>query len=201
MRKYIAIAALLIAASIMAIGCASLSAFGESFNRSMHGVKATMRTYDSNGNMIDQVKGRSFEVSRDKRFDTSDSDGTSKNDSQVLKISLGNNILNHVGSTLVIAQTGLVEVDKAPKVSLENNEPGKPWLNNLRENFGQKWKGRGKTILIRSQDGFPLAVYAGDEVEILSTDVPKSTWFRVDGKYLFVYRADYTVYDNSLLGK
>ena len=63
------------------------------------------------------------------------------------------------------------------------------------------WAGKAKTIMVRSQDGTPVAVYVGNEVEILATDVPKSTWFRVDGKYLFVYRADYTVYDNELLAK
>ena len=55
--------------------------------------------------------------------------------------------------------------------------------------------------MIRSQDGTPIAVFAGDNVEVFATDVPKSTWFRVDGKLLLVYRCDYTTYDTALLGK
>ncbi len=72
-------------------------------------------------------------------------------------------------------------------------------LNQLFEDHQNLWKGTGKTLMIRAQLGRPLAVYAGDEVEVCPTDVPKSTAFRVDGKYLFVYRAEYTVYENSLL--
>ena len=35
--------------------------------------------------------------------------------------------------------------------------------------------------------------------EIFSSDIPKTTVFRVDGKLLLVYRADYTAYDPDLL--
>lgn len=185
---------------VMLAGCAGLSAFGEEFSRKWKGVSATMTTYNENGQLIDQVHGTSFEVSRDTRFDTSNSDGTSKKDSSVLMISLGSSHISHVGSTLILAQDGLTALAGADtNVEFTNTEPGTPWLNNLLEYTRNVWEGKGKTILIRSQNGTPIAVYVGDEVEILSTDVPKSTWFRVDGRYLFVYRADYTVYDNDLL--
>lgn len=187
-------------AMVVLASCAGLSAFGEQFNRAMQGVSATMTTYNENGELIDEVVGSSFHVSRDTRFDTSNSDGTSKNDSSVLKISLGSDHISHVGSTLILAQDGLTTVAGANStVEFTNTEPGTPWLNNLFEYNRNLWAGKGKTILIRSQNGTPIAAYAGNEVEILSTDVPKSTWFRVDGMYLFVYRADYTVYDNNLL--
>lgn len=37
--------------------------------------------------------------------------------------------------------------------------------------------------------------------EIFSSDIPKTTVFRVDGKLLLVYRADYTAYDSGLLDR
>jgi len=198
-RRTSAVLATVLTVFILA-GCAGLSAFGEEINRAFNGVSATMTTYNEDGELIDKVHGTSFRITRDTRFDTSNSDGTSKNDSSVLMISLGDNHISHVGSTLVLAQDGLTAVaDAETNVEFSNNEPGTPWLNNLFEYHRNLWQGKGKTILIRSQNGTPIAVYAGSEVEILATDVPKSTWFRVDGKYLFVYRADYTVYDNDLL--
>lgn len=198
----VATAAAFMALTVLLSGCAGLSAFGEKFNRAMNGVSATMTTYTQGGQLVDEVHGRSFQVTRDKRFDRHNSDGTSKNDSSVLMISIGSNHISHVGSTLVLAQDGLAPIaGGSTTVHFSNNDKGTPWLNNLFEYNRNLWKGKGKTIMIRSQDGTPIAVYAGSEVEILSTDVPQSTWFRVDGKYLFVYRADYTVYDNQLLGK
>lgn len=195
-------------AAVVAVGallsltaCDGLSAFGEEFDRAMHGVHATMKTYNAQGQEIDEVKGNSFQIARDQRFDTSDSDGTSNNDSQVLLISLGKNHISHVGSSMVLAQDGIVNVSDqvGDKMKLVNTDAGTPWLNNLLEYNRNLWQGKGKTIMIRSQQGDPIAVFAGNDVNILPTDVPKSTWFRVDGKYLFVYRSDYTVYDNDLL--
>lgn len=195
--------AVVITAMVLALvmsSCSGIAAFGEQFNRAMHGVPATMTTYDQYGAQIDQVHGTSFQITRDKRFDSTNSDGSSNEDSSVLMISVGHSHISHVGSTLVLAQDGLTKVSDAPtSVELQNSTSGHPWLNNFFEYNRNLWKGKAKTIMVRSQNGNPIAVYAGDEVEILATDVPKSTWFRVDGKYLFVYRADYTVYDNDLL--
>jgi len=201
-KRVLAVVGALLAATLVLSGCSGLSAFGEKLNRAMNGVSATMTTYTQSGDLVDEVHGRSFQITRDKRFDTSNSDGTSKNDSSVLMISLGSSHISHVGSTLILAQDGLEPIAGAQtSIRFTNSKPGTPWLNNFLEYNRNLWKGKAKTIMIRSQDGTPIAVYAGSEVEILATDVPKSTWFRVDGKYLFVYRADYTVYDNDLLIK
>ena len=54
--------------------------------------------------------------------------------------------------------------------------------------------GNQLAILIRSQTGKPLATFVGDDVSYYSTDVDKSTAFIIDGKFLFVYRCDYTIY-------
>lgn len=199
LRGVTAVIAAVVAMMLLA-SCAGLSAFGEEINRAFKGVPATMTTYNEDGELIDAVQGESFRVSRDTRFDTNNSDGTSKNDSSVLMISLGSSHISHVGSTLILAQDGLTTVAGADStVEFTNTEPGVPWLNNLIEYHRNLWQGKGKTILIRSQNGTPIGVYAGDEVEVFATDVPKSTWFRIDGMYLFVYRADYTLYDNDLL--
>ncbi len=194
--------ALLAAATLVVLsGCAAAQMFGEGLNRALNGVSATMTTYTQNGEPIDKVQGKSFHIAQDTRFNTVDSDGTSKEDSAVLLISLGNSHISHVGSSMVLAQDGIVDVTQAlgNKVAFKNNESGTPWLNDLLEYNRNLWQGKGKTILVRSQNGTPIAVYAGNEVEIFATDVPKSTCFRVDGKYLFVYRSDYTTYDNDLL--
>lgn len=201
--KLSAAAAFALVVAITVTGCAAMSAFGEEISRAFKGVPATMTTYDQAGQKIDEVHGRSFRVARDTKFDTTvvDSDGgTSTKPGEVLLISIGDKHISHVGSSMILAQDGIEPIANATDlVKGENTEAGTPILNDFREKFRNMWKGRAKTILIRSQDGSPIAVYAGNEVELLSTDVPKSTWFRVDGKYLWVYRVDYTVYDTALL--
>lgn len=201
-RKSAIGAAVAVCIMLVVSSCAGLNAFGEEISRAFNGVPATMTSYTQGGELVDEVYGESFRVSRDQEFDSTNEDGTSNADSSVMLISLGSSHINHVGSTLVLAQDGLTEVAGASTtISFESYERGTPWLNDLIETHRNLWEGKGKTIMIRSQDGTPIAVYAGEEVEKFSTDVPKSTAFRVDGKYLFVYQADYDVYDNDLLTK
>lgn len=155
------------------------------------------------GNLIDRVSGRSFEISLDERFEevSVGSDGDIiRSPGDVLLISVGGSHISHVGSTMIIAEDGLAPVAGAnTTISLTNTEAGTPWLNNLLEYNRNLWQGKGKTILIRSQDGQPIAVFAADQVEVAGTEVPKSTMLRLDGRRLWVYRADYTMYDNELL--
>ena len=181
--------------------CASLSKWFEDLNRELKGVHATMSTYTQDGTIIDRISGDSFSFTRETTFDTKDGEGRSNKDSSVIKVSIGGDHILHVGSTLILAEDGLKDVlsQKEMKIELDNTEPGMPWLNNMVSKYRNIWQGKAKTIIIRSQDGLPIATFVGNTVEIFSSDVPKTTYFRVDGKMLLVYRADYTVYDNNLL--
>lgn len=174
---------------------------GDKFDQAFNGFHGTLSTYDQYGKQVDQIKGSSFHVTRDTEFDTTNDKGDSSNDSQVLLISLANGHIEHVGSSMILAQDGLVDITAQvpPQFQFTNTKPGTPWLNDLWYNFNRYWSGTAKTIEIRSQNGTPIKVYGGSHVQVLSTNVPKSTWFRIDGKTLFVYRCDYTVVDNRLL--
>lgn len=198
------IAAILTATCLLA-GCALIEAALDDLGAAMEGRPATMSTYDQAGQPIDRVHGDSIRVERESDFDSTGrgSDGVSIKlpDSAVLQISIGDNTIHHVGSSMVIAEDGITTITDAPAtVDLTDTEPGSPWLNSLLEDHRNLWDGKAKTVLIRSQDGQPVGVYAGDSVEIYATDIPKSTRFQIDGKYLFVYRVDFTVYDTELFG-
>jgi hypothetical protein len=191
-----------IAAIVASIaGLAGCGAAVDQFDQAFNGIKATMTTYNQTGQSVDEIKGASFRVSRDTEFDTKNDEGKSNNDSKVLLISLGDHHIGHVGSTLILAEDGLNDITAQipPEFRFANSKPGTPWLNDLWYNLGRYWKGTAQTIMVRSQDGTPIKVYAGNDIQVLSTEVPSSTWFRIDGKTLFVYRADITRVDNALL--
>jgi hypothetical protein len=195
--------AIALAVAIATSSCAAAAMTFEDFNRAWEGIPATITTYDQDGNLIDSVRGTSLEISLDERFYTVtvSSDGTTTREpGDVLLISIGDSIISHVGSTMIWAEDGVEAIAGADTtVDIENFEAGTPWLNEFKEYGRNLWQGKAKTLLIRSQDGKPIAVYAANQVEIVGTAVPKSTMFRLDGKRLFVYRADYTMYDTDLL--
>lgn len=182
-------------------GCAALSKFGADVSRDLQGVEATMMTYNQDGQVIDRISGTSFNIERDTRFDSTNSDGGSNKDSSVLLISLGDSHISHVGSTMVLAENGLEDIYQEGDgyISLENTEPGTPFLNTFMEKNRNMWAGKSKIVMIRSQDGDPIAIYSGDNVEIFGTDIPSSTQLQIDGKFMLIYRADYSIIDADLL--
>jgi hypothetical protein len=160
-------------------------------------------TFDENSQLMDKVHGTGFHFEQDTRFDSTDSEGKSQGDSQVMLVTVNGAAMSHVGSTMIVAEDGLVPIAGAQSTVTYDSlkaDPGVPWVNLLKDRFATQFAGKAKTIMIRSQNGTPIAVYAGNDVRPYATEVPKSTWFRIDGKMLLVYRADYTTYDNTLLG-
>ena len=206
MKKMFVLLSAALALMLTISSCASISMSFEDLARAWKGIPATMTTYDQSGALIDRVHGKSFQFDLDKRFEevSVNSDGsTESKPGSVLLISVGKSHISHVGSSLILAEDGVTAVAGADTtVNIDNDQPGTPWLNNFIEYNRNLWKGKGKTLMIRSQDGKPIAVFASNQVEIQGTAVPNSTMFRLDdGKRLLVYRVDFTVYDNDLLGK
>lgn len=192
----------LVLAAIVAIALSSCSFLGNAaseLEEALKGRAFSINTFATNGSVIDSITGTSVRIVRDTTFDSKASDGSSNADSSVIMVSIGNSHVRHVGSTMIAAENGLTTVASPGQIKIDNQQAGTPWLNDLIERNRNLWAGKGKTILIRSQLDEPLAVYAGDKVEIFATAVPKTTRFVVDGKVLVVYRANYTVYDNDLL--
>ncbi|EKZ0447646.1 DUF5052 family protein [Enterococcus faecalis] len=196
MKKKIA---MLLTVSVVFIlaGCQDLNIFVKGFEQSFSGLEMTINTYDEESQVIDKIIGKSIKIERDSKFDTN----SETNNSSVIQVTIGDKELHHVGSSMIVAENGLNNVFEqyATKVDIQNMQHGVPIINSLVNDFKNSFTGKEKLILIRSQNGTPLATYAGSNVSLYSTDVPKSTGLLVDGKYLFVYRCDYTIYDLALL--
>jgi hypothetical protein len=191
-----------LAISLVALtGCQSVSYWFKNFQQNFTGISMTIRTFDEDSRVIDEITGRNVSIKRDKTFDTQNSDGTANSDSSVLKVTVGSHELTHVGSSMIVSEKGLSDVfdEYAQTVDVTSYDRGLPMLNDMVHKLKAKFTGMKKTILIRSQNGTPLATYVGDKVTTYKTDVPKSTGLLIDGKYLFIYRCDYTIYDTALL--
>ncbi|MGX6969516.1 DUF5052 family protein [Vagococcus bubulae] len=196
-KKQLLVVGLLSMTVIMLSGCQDIMNSFKQFEQSFKGLEMTVRTYDEQSQVMDQVQGKSVKIERDDTFDT---DEDSK-DSSVIQITVGRNEMHHVGSSMIIEEKGLTNIfdEYADKVDINNTKRSVPMINSMVNDFSNSFKGKDKVILIRSQNGTPLATYAGNKVSMYSTDVPKSTGILIDGKYLFIYRCDYTIYDKALV--
>ncbi|MGY3703447.1 DUF5052 domain-containing protein [Vagococcus martis] len=196
-KKQLMVAGLLSVMVIVLSGCQDIMNSFKQFEQSFKGLEMTVRTYDEQSQVMDKVQGKSVKIERDDTFDT---DEDSK-DSSVIQITVGRNEMHHVGSSMIIEEKGLTNIfdEYADKVDINDTKRSVPMINSMVNDFSNSFKGKDKVILIRSQNGTPLATYAGNKVSMYSTDVPKSTGILIDGKYLFIYRCDYTIYDKALI--
>lgn len=200
-KSYLKNLTILLVSVMLLSGCQAISEFISDFKQDFVGLTMTVQTYDEKAQLIDSVTGKSVSIERETEFDSTDNEGFSNSDSQVLNIQIGGHTMTHVGSSLIAAEKGLVDLttEIPNKVELYDTRSNLPFISRMQDQLGQTFFGKKKTVLIRSQNGTPLAVYSGNNVSYFKTDVPKSTGLIVDGKLLFIYRCDYTIYDSALL--
>lgn len=167
----------------------------------LHGRQATVETFDEDSKIIDRIEGTSINITRDTKFDETGDDGKKIKNSSVINITIGGKEMIHVGSSLVLYEKGLTDIfgEYTKTVSINNIDRSTPIINNMVNTMKNLTTGKSRVILIRSQSGKPLATFVGNNVSYFSTDIPNSTGILIDGKYLLVYRCDYTIYDLALL--
>jgi hypothetical protein len=182
-------------------GCALFQNEAGKMMEALKGRDAVVQTYDEESNIIDSIKGKSVSISTEDKFDSKDSDGKTINKSSVISLTVGGKSMVHVGSSLILYEDGLTDVfnEYTKTVNINNFDRSTPFVNKMINDMKNITSGKSKVILIRSQSGKPLATFMGDKVSYFATGIDKSTGILVDGRYLFIYRCDYTIYDTELL--
>lgn len=193
---------LLLCTSLLVLsGCQSIQNWWKNTKEEWVGLDMTVRTFDENSQLIDQMSGTSLSISRNEEFDSVDAEGNTNADSSVLKVTIGKYEVDHVGSSLIAEEDGLEDLfaKYQDKVDIEEQGRNIPLVNRMVSILKNDFTGKAKVILIRSQNGTPLATYAGNKVSLYASDAPKTSELLIDGKRLVIYRCDYTIYDRELL--
>lgn len=124
--------------------------------------------------------------------------------SSVMTITIDGKEIESCGSTIIFAEKGLQpEVDfTAPEFinsvtdgSITDNTLIAGIVNRVKNKFG-----KSRVVVIQSQLGDPICAYSGNEVywEVCK-DLPKTTKLMIDGKALYIHRANFQIIDKSLL--
>jgi hypothetical protein len=182
-------------------GCALFKNEIGKMMETLKGRDAIVQTYDEESNIIDKIEGKSISVTSEDKFDTKDENGKTVKQSSVISLTIGGKSMVHVGSSLVLYEKGLTDVfnEFAKTVDIKSLDRSTPFINRMVNDMKNITTGKSKAVLVRSQSGKPLATFVGDKVSYFATGIDKSTGILIDGKYLFIYRCDYTIYDMELL--
>lgn len=178
----------------MLTGCTALDDTGLSIKSAIKGLPITVSTYDADGQKIDQIKAKSVDITT--YAPMSKTDGNFNELSKVIDVEYGGNQMIHVGSSL-IANEGLTNYrdEFSQHINIEDDNPSTPWLSRIYNNYKNDWSGKARVVMVRSQTGKPIAVFVGNKVRVSDTEMKSTTKLNIDGKRVFIYRCDYSIYD------
>ena len=201
-------AVLLSAILVVALtSCSKLGSIINEIHGSLIGNNYTVYTYDNYGNQTLKTSGKKISITGNKIETVSyDSDGravTGYDLSSVITITIDGKEIESCGDTCVFVQNGL-----EPEVDFSLDEVNSNGGNGITDNAAlarvlNRYKndfGKSRVVVIKSQLGQPIAAFSGDNVYWeIPDDLPKMTKLMVDGKALYIHRANYQIIDKDLL--
>lgn len=167
----------------------------------------TIYTYDNYGEKVLETHGDKISVTGNKTKSSSyDSDGdviTNYELSSVITITIDGKEIESCGDTCIFVQKGLnAGVDFNQEV-INSSSSGNLTQNTSIARFVNKYKnyfGKSRVVVIKSQLGQPITAFSGDDVYWeIPDDLPKMTKIMIDGKAIYIHRANYQIIDLDLL--
>ncbi len=186
--------------SVSVLGCAKLKDWFGQLKGNLVGQHFTITTYDDYANKTLSIEGSKVTVGLLENSANFDAESTDYK-SEVLEITVNGNQMFQVGNTVIFEEEGLNVVkhyevkDEIKTTSGGGYVPFDRAVNKLKNELGKK-----KTVIISSQQGVPIGVYQGDDVYVtIPEDLPKMTRLNIDGKALYIHRANYVIIDTEMI--
>lgn len=188
-------------------GCAANDDYMNDVKGNLSGNSYTIYTYDNYGQKVMTTTGDKINIAgnktKSKGYDSEGNETTSYDVSSVITILIDGKEIESCGDTCIFEQKGLKpEVDFAQE-NIISHSTGKISENTYIAgivNYYKNYFGKSRVVVIKSQLGQPIAAYSGDEVFWkIPDDLPKMTKLMIDGKALYIHRANFQIIDKELL--
>jgi hypothetical protein len=206
MKKVCLIAAILLLAACMA-GCARLRSGIHDLHGSIIGNEYYIDVFDNTGIRTLRTHGKKIDIDNnvvEERTYSSTTDEwySTKTLSSVITITVDGNQLISCGDTCVFYDKRLVPEHEFYLDSIDSNSSGlmdsaliSGLVNNVKNQFGKPM-----VVVIKSQMGAPIYAFSGNKVYWeVQEDLPRFTKQMIDGKALYIHRANFQIIDKDLL--
>lgn len=195
MKKYIKILALLLAVvlAVSLTGCSAIGAWIGQLQGELFGNDYNISQYDNYGNLVFTAHGDRVTMNCEV-----DSEGEV---SSYIDITIDGKTWLHVGSTLVFAQNGVDMItDFQVPADMEHTSGSTGLMAVDRKiNDWANYFGKKSVVLVSSQNGTPIGLFQGNDCYVeIPGDLPKTTLIHIDGKLVYVHRANVDIIPASL---
>lgn len=188
-------------------GCAKFNSKINDIKGNLKGNGYTIHTYDNYGKLVLTTSGEKINIKGNAVETTNyDSNGdviTGYEMSSVITINIDGNQIQSCGDTCIFEQKGLKPAVDFTKEEINSTSNKVISDNTYVSNIVNKYKnmfGKSRVVVIKSQLGQPITAYSGDEVYWeIPKNLPKMTKLMIDGKALYIHRANFQIIDTELL--
>lgn len=185
-------------------GCSWLSNEMKNIKGELVGNHFDINFYDNNGENILNIEGKKVGLeSNYVKTKGINSDGTTEKTydlSSVVTITVDGNQVAQTGNTVVFVEDGIKKLEDFSLPETIVTEGGSINIVDRNLNRIKNVLGTKKVIVVCSQLGTPIAVYGGEKVYWeIPDDLPKTTKLNVDGKALYIHRANYILLDSEII--
>ena len=188
-------------------GCAANDDYMNDVKGNLSGNSYTIYTYDNYGKKVMTTTGDKINISgnktKSKGYDSEGNETTSYDVSSVITILIDGKEIESCGDTCIFEQKGLKPEVDFTQENIISHSTGKISENTYIAgivNYYKNYFGKSRVVVIKSQLGQPIAAYSGDEVFWkIPDDLPKMTKLMIDGKALYIHRANFQIIDKELL--
>lgn len=166
-------------------GCSAISAYFSRLKGELFGNDYTIRQYDDFGNLVFTIYGD--RVTMDCELDENGEV------SSYIDITIDGRSWKHVGSTLVFTQGGVDMITdfQIPRDMTSDGTSTGLMAVDREINRYANYFGKDLVVLVSSQNGTPVALFQGDDCYTeIPADLPKTTLIHIDGKLVYVHRAN-----------
>ena len=222
MKKFIALILLVIMLVFCFVGCSPdtathLGSTDENGNR----LTFIAEFYDNHGAQWLSVEGSHFNITPNKikeyYYDTDGSWVMGYSMSSVVSVDIDGHNIETCGSTVLFYDKGLKKIDiELPPTVVFDPDTG----TDITVPDDVRWKDAwtiewwwyvkdiqnehvdSRIVIIQSQEGDPICMFMGDSVSWdVSKNLPKTTEICIDGKMIYIHRANYAIVDTSLFNQ
>ncbi len=188
-------------------GCAANDDYLNDVKGNLSGNSYTIYTYDNYGQKVMTTTGDKINIAgnktKSKGYDSEGNETTSYDVSSVITILIDGKEIESCGDTCIFEQKGLKPEVDFTQENITSHSTGKISENTYIAgivNYYKNYFGKSRVVVIKSQLGQPIAAYSGDEVFWkIPDDLPKMTKLMIDGKALYIHRANFQIIDKELL--
>ena len=202
-RVLLGFSVVLVVTMLALSSCSFLESQLNSFKGSLVGVAYTADFYDNYGAKFFTASGNKVDISGNYVTDGVDSNGdTTSSLSSVVTITIDGKEVETCGNTVIFAEEGLTPDVEFSLSDVDSESNGLSGLTSISKviNKYKNYFGKSRVVVIQSQLGVPICAYSGDDVYWeIPDDLPKMTKLMIDGKALYIHRANFEIIDNDLI--